>query len=77
MANPYSVTITSIATDGTNLYVSASVSDGTHTIPSITPVFPVGTSASTIKAYFQVVANNQPVLTSDIAVLVNTVILGQ
>lgn len=77
MANPYSVSIRSISTDGTNLYVSIGIFDGLHTLPPIMPVFPVGTSAATIQSYMQNIANNQPTLTQDIANLVNTSIQGQ
>lgn len=72
MANGYKVVIDNISTDGTNLYVTISVNDGTHQFPQITPVFPVGTSAATITAYVQAIATNGPTLTADIAALVGT-----
>lgn len=76
MANSYKVTIQSIATDGTNLFLEISISDGTKTMPTLRPVFPVGTSAADINAYAQAIANNQPILSADIVTLVNTSILG-
>jgi len=76
MANAYKVTIKSISTDGTNLFVEVSIFDGEHTLPSIFPVFPVGTTAATIRAYVQVIANNQPTLTRDLQDLVNLSIAG-
>lgn len=76
MANAYKVTIKSIVSDGTNLFVEISIFDGSHTCPSIFPVFPVGTAASTINSYVQTIANNQPTLTQDIANLVNTTVAG-
>lgn len=72
MANGYRVTIDSIASDGTNYYVEMRISDGTHTFPLIRPVFPVGTSAATITAYMQTIANNGPTLAADIGALVGS-----
>lgn len=72
MANGYRVTIDGIATDGTNLFLEVRISDGTRTFPTIRPMFPVGTSASTITSYIQTIATNGPTLTSDIAALVNS-----
>ena len=67
----YKVKIDEIAADGTNLYVSASVSNGTTTFPRITPVFPADTPASEIDSYFQTVADNAPTLPLEIANLVS------
>ena len=77
MANPYSITINSISTDGTNYFVTATVFDGVHNLPSITPVFPVGTSPADINTYLQNIATNQPTLPGNIAALVNTTLAGQ
>jgi hypothetical protein len=76
MANPYRVTINSISTDGTSLFLDVTVFDGVHDLPPIQPTFAVGTSAATIRNYLQTIANNQPVLSGDIAALVRTVIVG-
>ena len=76
MANGYRVTIKNISTDGTNLFVEISIFDGLRTLPSIFPVFPVGTSAADITAYAQVVANNGPTLTRDLQDLVNSSVAG-
>lgn len=76
MANAYSVNIRGIVYDGTNIYVEMQLTNGQNTSPSIYPVFPSGTSAATIKAYAQTIANNQPVLDPFIAALVNTTIVG-
>lgn len=72
MANGYRVTIDSIASDGTNLFVEVRISSGTTTFPTIVPVFPVGTSAASITAYIQTIATNGPTLASDIAALVGS-----
>lgn len=77
MANPYSVRLQNIVTDGTNIFVTASVFDGLHTLPPMTSSFPAATTAAQINAYFQVVANNQPILSGSIAALVDTTIQGQ
>lgn len=76
MANAYKVTIKGITTDGTNLFVEVSIFDGVHTMPSIFPVFPVGTSAAIISAYVQSIADSQPTLAGGIADLVNTTVTG-
>lgn len=69
MANGYKVRIDSIGTDGTNLFVTVLINDGVHALPPITPVFPVGTTASQIDTYIQVIADNGYTLTGDIAAL--------
>jgi hypothetical protein len=66
------VTLKAAADDGTNIYTEMEISDGARTFPLIRPVFPTGTSAATIQAYMQVIANNQPTLASDIQTLVNS-----
>lgn len=76
MANGYKVTIDSIASDGTNYYLTVRISSGATTFPSIFPVFPVGTAASAITTYIQNIATNGPTLTSDIAALVGSSVLG-
>ncbi len=77
MANPYSVQIGGIATDGTNVYVRASIFDGAHTSEQLYVAFPASVTAAQIQAYFQTVANNQPVLSTAIGNLCNTIIQGQ
>ena len=77
MANPYKVFIRSISTDGTNIYVEAEIFDGFHSFPAIRPSFLVGTTAATITAYLQAVANAQPVLDLTLGALVGTFINGQ
>lgn len=72
MANGYKVTIQSIVTDATNIYVTLSINDGIHEFPPITPIFSAGTSAATITAYAQAIATEGPVLGSDLAALVNS-----
>lgn len=69
MPSTYVVTVESIATDGTNLYLEVSVFDGEHTQPMLRPVFPVTATAATITAYLQTIANNRPALTDAIAAL--------
>lgn len=72
MASGYRVTIDSIATDGTNLFVEVRISNGLTTFSTIKPIFPVGTPAADITSYIQTIANNAPALASDIAALVGT-----
>jgi hypothetical protein len=76
MSNPYTVKIGSIVDDGTNIFVDLSICDGQHTFPTVTPFFAHGTTAATIQAYAQVIANNQPTLDGSLGALVNTVIKG-
>lgn len=76
MANPYSVTLRAAADDGTNTYCEVEITDGSRTFPLIRPAFPTGTTAATIKAYMQVIANNQPTLAKDIQSLINVPVLG-
>jgi hypothetical protein len=70
------VTIKSIASDGTNLFLDVEVFNGDTTLPILRPIFPVGTSASTIQDYLEVIANNRPTLAADIAALVNSTVVG-
>ena len=70
----YTVTVNSISTDDTNLFLEISIFDGLHTLPLLYPSFPVGTSAATIQAYLQQIADNAPALTDDIAALVGTTV---
>lgn len=76
MANGFRVTVDSIASDGTNYFLSVRISSGATTFPNIFPEFPIGTSAATITAYLQTIATNGPTLPSDIAALVNSSVLG-
>ena len=76
MANPYSVLIKSAIDDGTNIWVEMAIFDGLHTSQSIFPSWPHGTTAATIKAYAQVIANNQPTLDGSIGALVGTSVAG-
>ena len=69
MANGYNVRIDSIATDGTNLFVSITVNDGAHASPPMVPVFPATATAAQINTYMQTIADNGSSLTSDIAAL--------
>lgn len=66
------VTIDSIASDGTNLFVEMRISDGTTTFPTIRPVFPADTGAGTIQSYASNIASNLPTLPASIAALVGT-----
>lgn len=72
----FKATINSIGTDQTNLFVEVSVFDGEHTLPPLRPVFPVGTSAATIRAYVQQIADNRPALAADIADIVGLTLTG-
>ena len=77
MANPFIVTPTSFAYDGTNIYMTFSLFDGLHTLSPMQASFPAGATAATITTYLQNVANNQPTLPRSIANLLNVPIAGQ
>lgn len=66
------VTLKSVADDGTNIYTEMEISDGTRTMGLVRPSFPTGTSAATITAYMQQIANNQPTIASDIQAIVSS-----
>lgn len=73
MANPtWTVTVKSIASDGTNLFLEVEVTNGTTTFPLIRPVFPASATAATIITYLQNIANAKPTLTASIAALAGT-----
>lgn len=73
MANPtWTVSVRSIASDGTNLFLEVEISNGTTTFPLIRPIFPAATTAATIVTYLQNIANAKPTLGSTIAALQNT-----
>lgn len=69
MANGYKLKVDSISTDGTDLFFVISINDGVHALPPITPMFPVGTSASKIDTYLQAIVDNGATLAFDIAAL--------
>lgn len=71
-----SVVIRSVASDGTNIYLEVEVFNGDVTLPLIRPVFPVGTTAATIRTYLTTIANNRPSLPADILAMVNSPITG-
>ncbi len=77
MASPtFTVTILSVANDGTNVYTEMSISDGTHTMPTIRPVFPAEVLPATITAYAQTIATNRPTLSAALGALVGTSVTG-
>jgi len=76
MANGYTLRLDSISTDGTNLFLSITINDGAHSLPTINPVFPVGTSVADINTYMQAIVNNGYSITSDIAALVGKTYIG-
>lgn len=67
------VRIDTIASDGTNLYFEASISDGMRTFPPIRPSFSVEATVSEINTYFQTVANSAPTLAGNIQELAGKV----
>ncbi len=69
-------TIRSAASDGTNIFLEVEVYNGDVTLPILRPVFPVGTSATTISAYLANIANNRPSVAQGIAEMVNVPIIG-
>lgn len=76
MANGFKLRLESIATDGTNLFLSVTINDGAHALPPIAPIFPVGATAAQIDTYLQTIVDNGSSLTSDIALLVGKTYTG-
>lgn len=76
MANGYRARLISAVSDGTNIYCEVEVSSASQTYPSIYPTFKVGTTAATVRAYLQTIANNAPTLADDIAALVGQATAG-
>lgn len=76
MANGFKVKIDSISTDGTNLFVTASIFNGTNTLPPITPIFDDSTTAAQIDTYMQTIADNGASLPAVIVPLVGKVYTG-
>ncbi len=76
MPNAFKVTVKSAVSDGTNIYLNVEIFSGTQTYEIVRPVFEVGTSAATIRTYLQAIADGQPTLADDIAVLVNVPVQG-
>ncbi len=76
MANAYRVTLKSIVSDGTNLFLEVEIFTGVQTFQIIRPSFEAGTTAATIQAYLQAIANAQPTLPADVSALVNVPVIG-
>jgi len=76
MANGYKVKVVSAVTDGTNIFTTVQIDSPTQTYEPIRPVFKVGTSAATITAYLQTIANNAPTLAADVAAIVGQSVAG-
>jgi len=76
MANGYRVRLESAVSDGTNIYTEMKISSPTQTLPLVRPSFPVGTSAASIVAYMQKMADNGPTLASAISDLVGSNVSG-
>jgi hypothetical protein len=72
----YTVTLLGIASDGSNLFLEVSISNGTTTMQTIRPVFDVSTTAATITAYLQAIATARPTLSTSIAALVGSSVTG-
>lgn len=72
----YRVSINNAASDGTNIYLTITITDGSNTTPAIGIAFPVGTTAATITAFIQTIATNRPTLAADISALVGTSVTG-
>lgn len=70
MANGFKVRIESAVSDGTNIFLELKISSPTQTYPNIYPTFKVGTTAATIDAYCQSIANTGPTLASAISEIV-------
>lgn len=77
MANPtFTVKVLSVASDGANIFLEVSISDGNTTMQTIRPVFDVSTTAATITAYLQTIATGRPTIAAGIAALVGTSVTG-
>ena len=73
MAVKYKVTIRSISTDGTNIYLEIEVFDGEHTLPTLRPSFDKNITAAEIDTYVQAIADAAPTLAESIYSLVGKV----
>ncbi len=76
MANGYRVRLESAVSDGTNIYTEMKISSPTQTLPLVRPSFPVGTTAATITAYMQKIADNGASLASAIGDIVGSNVSG-
>ena len=72
----YTVTVLSVATDGTNIFLEIQICNGPSTSAIIRPVFEVGTSAATIVTYLQAIATARPSLDSLVAALQGSTYTG-
>lgn len=76
MANGFKLRIDSIATDGTNLFFTISVFNGTNTLPPITPIFDDATTAAQIDTYMQTIVDNGASLPAAMVPLVGKTYTG-
>lgn len=76
MANGYRVRLLSAVSDGTNIFCEIEVSSPTQTYALIRPMFRVGTTAATITAYLQTIANNAPTLAADVSAIIGSSTTG-
>jgi hypothetical protein len=72
----YTVTVLSVATDGTNIFLEIQICNGPTTSPIIRPVFEVGTTAATIITYLQAIATARPAVDAGIVALQGTTYTG-
>lgn len=69
----YRLRVKSISTDGTSVYITASLSDGPTTFPDITPVFSAQESAANVDTYMQAIVDAQPALSAGLKELAGKV----
>lgn len=76
MANGYKVKLRSATSDGTNIYTEMEVYANGQTQELIRPVFKVGTTAATITAYMQNIADNGASLAATISAIIGSSVSG-
>lgn len=76
MANGFRARVFSAVSDGTNIFLEVEIQSPTQTYQMIRPTFKVGTSAATITAYLQTLANNAPTLAADVVAIVGQFVQG-
>lgn len=66
------VTLKSAMSDGQNIYTEVEVYLNGVTLPTVRPVFKVGTTAATITTYLQTLATNAAALAADVTAIVGS-----
>lgn len=76
MANGFRARIINAVSDGTNIFLDIETSSATRTHPLLTVQFKVGTTAATILAYLQTIADNGGVVADDVRAICGQYVQG-